>query len=1118
MHLHIGHMFFGAGNFGDDLVMAGFLTGIAGATPGLKMTCATPFDIDAQRRRFPQVEWSVYTPATREALIAACDVWLGLGGAVLQQIDDSWLLADQMVQLEACRQRGKPVFFLGCGIDYRADARRPEIRLLLDSARWIWTRDALSTTALERMGFSRATSAADLSHLVLRALPPARLEPHSSGFVCNFELAAHYSVEALTNLIAATAAAARAVPWLVQEVRALPGSELDIYRRLSAATRSLIELRQPEYGAASTTELIGSWGRPARLFSSRFHGAIVGAWSGSRVVVFERHQKLRGIAKDLGIISLSSMPDSRKLALAFERAEPVAQSVLDATADQAQRACTAFLTAAAETISASPANSSRPSRDDSMITMSRPRAERHSLAGVTEVRLDRVGPGLRRGEIFVVRNCLQAIGALEPLRSMILDTLEEVAGPIARAKAVARGLSRLHEFVPIDQLMQMNPLMKQRSRRLAARIVADLAASLLELGPDVHFEDTPNVRIFIPHDVSAQHEAALKTYVRQRGSGGELTLHPPHQDSRHFHPQGAINVWCAIDQVVERNGMSIFPEFYGHHLPFTQADGGIRPDQYLGRPVTMDLDPGDALIFETIHVHGSTINQTDQTRFVISFRLTTDVPEFRSKPWYNYVRPAACSAEGPPPNPVDYGQAPPDRGPITIDTGGKLPAMVASSQRADGVIEIPGGVVPEGEIRPVSDELCIARIGGKPIAFFRRCPHEGADLAGGAVRNGHIVCAWHGLRINATDGRSGCRSLGALELVPCEDRNGVIIIGRSPAPRENGAPIAARDEHATAIEHFIAAADHFRTLLTDRQAPEQWGLEQLRSARDAAVYTLLGLPGSVIRDRLEAPVGSLLAAVLVSGVRRLARTAEEEAAFVECWRRLGKYWDADAGFSYGLAALALSRHGYELIALQPLTHDLGWAEPFWLQCLLETLPGFLRPGDPNRFADTLPPLLAQVQDRIDRMTADARALLFKAFLATSISIQGHISERNLETDWLARDGEIRTLTNFLKEANADRAACHEQINTLTNFLKEANADRAVCHEQINTLTSFLKEANADRAVCHEQISTLTNSLKEANADRAACHERIKILSAARLSPALYRVLAQGLRGLRGLRG
>jgi nitrite reductase/ring-hydroxylating ferredoxin subunit len=768
-----------------------------------------------------------------------------------------------------------------------------------------------------------------------------------------------------------------------------------------------------------------------------------------------------------------------------------------------------------------------------MTHMMQPRVELHSLAGITDVGLDQVAPGLERGEIFVVRDCLQAVGALDPLREMILDTLEEVAGPRVRAMTVARGLTGLHDFVPVDQLMLMNPLMKQRSRRLAAGIVAGMT-ELLGLGPDVHFEDTPNVRIFIPHDLSTRHEAALEAHVQRRGSGGELTLHPPHQDSRHFHPQGAINVWCAIDHVVEGNGMSIFPELYGQHLPFTQSDGGIRPDQHLGRPVTTDLAPGDALIFETVHVHGSTINQTGQTRFVISFRLTFGVPEFRSKPWYNYVRPASCSAEGPPPNPIDYSQTMPDRGAVTYDNSGTPPPVVVPSRASDGEIEIPSAAVPEGEILAVSETLCVARIDGKPVMFVRRCPHEGADLARGVVRKGQIMCTWHGLRINAGDGRSACRSLRALELVPCKERDGALIIARLPGVATESSPIASFDEHTAAIDRFNIAGDRFSHLLAaSLESPGRQALERLRLARDAAVHALLAMPGIVIRARLEAPVSRLLTGILESGVRHLARTAAEEATFVECWRRLGGGGNDDAAFACWLAAIALSRHGCELIALQPSSQDLGWAEQFWLQCLLEALPAAsLQTGVADHSAQRLPPLMAQVHDRIDALPLDAKSSLFKAFYDSRICVEQHsnstepdaemaleASHRTIDTlveplkeanaDREASHRNVAALTNDLEEANADREASHRDIVTLTSHLKEANADRDASHRNIAALTNDLKEANADREASHRDIVTLTIHLKEANADRARCHARIEALMRTptrRLSAALRRTL------------
>jgi predicted O-linked N-acetylglucosamine transferase (SPINDLY family)/nitrite reductase/ring-hydroxylating ferredoxin subunit len=1031
-------MFFGAGNLGDDLMVAGFLAGL-GAAPELRLTCATAYHVESQRRRFPRIEWSAYTPATRDALIAECDIWLGLGGAVLQPLNDAWLLADQAIQLQECQRRGTPVFFLGCGIDDRADGQRPEIQLLLESARWIWTRDPLSTLSLERLGHRRMTTGADLAHLALRAAPPPPAAAAGTGFLCNFEVPGQYSIERLAQLIATVPD--RPIPWLVQEVRPLPGSELDLLARLPPETARRLEQRRPDYLAADLAALVQSWGAsdggmPRQLFSTRFHGAILGAWAGSRVVVFERQQKLRGIAQALGLISFAALPEPAQLTRAFEAAQPVARPALDAAAELAQQCCTEFLAQARDAALAAKAARLGAKPD----TAAPVTVERHSPAGMADAGIERLAPGLKRGEIFVVRNCLQAIGALAPLRAMILDAIEEISGPAARAKAMAQGLTRLHDFIPIHQLMQLNPLMKQRARLLAARIVADLTA-LLRLGPDIHFEDTPNVRIFMPQDASAEHDAALKAYAKRRGSGGELTLHPPHQDSRHFHPVGALNVWCAIDRVVEANAMSVFPEFYGHHLPFTAADGGILPGQYLGAPVTMDLAPGDAWIFETLHLHGSTINQTDDTRFVISFRLTADTPRYPVKPWYNYVRPRDCTAAGPPPNRVDYRGGPPDRGPVTLDTATRLPPAVAAVPLDDGKVGVPAGMVPEGQIRPINAELCVARNGGKPVAFHRSCPHEGADLAGGSIRNGQIVCPWHGLRMNADTGLSACRSLPALALVACTEEDGVIVI--DPAVAVRPAEQAAPDEFSEGIRRFTDSAEAFRTLCQALgETPDPATLLRLAHARDAAIYALLNLPGAVVKARLERPVGALLTALFDSGIRHLPRSAEQQAAFAECCRRLGQSWGDDAGYVYGVAALALSWHGSELIGLRPLAQDLGWAERFWLDCLLATPPSFLWPGDADRFAQTLAPLMEQILERLDTAPPDSRTALLKALLTSGLYVQGYFTEHSMRPAMVARARVLERLL-ALEGARPDQLVPRRPIRQRprVGFIAPAIQDR-----------------------------------------------------------------------------
>jgi isorenieratene synthase len=46
-----------------------------------------------------------------------------------------------------------------------------------------------------------------------------------------------------------------------------------------------------------------------------------------------------------------------------------------------------------------------------------------------------------------------------------------------------------------------------------------------------------------------------------------------------------------------------------------------------------------------------------------------------------------------------------------------------------------------------SHELSVWRNGGKTLAVINRCPHMGAPLSEGTVRDGVLTCPWHGLRI-----------------------------------------------------------------------------------------------------------------------------------------------------------------------------------------------------------------------------------------------------------------------------------------------------------------------------------------------------------------------------------
>jgi len=67
-----------------------------------------------------------------------------------------------------------------------------------------------------------------------------------------------------------------------------------------------------------------------------------------------------------------------------------------------------------------------------------------------------------------------------------------------------------------------------------------------------------------------------------------------------------------------------------------------------------------------------------------------------------------------------------------------------------------------GEVRGVSPSFCVVRTERGVFALPRFCPHEGADLAYGIVRDGRLRCPWHNLPIDPETGAQPCASLGTV--------------------------------------------------------------------------------------------------------------------------------------------------------------------------------------------------------------------------------------------------------------------------------------------------------------------------------------------------------------------
>ena len=325
-------------------MLAGFLEA---ARPtfldGTTLTCCTAQDADSQRRRFPEIEWLPYDEATRAACIRRADVWLGLGDTPFQATGGHTWFLDHLCQEAAwCRRADVPMYYLGVGVNEREVVNFPQMRVLIDQAERIWMRDADSVEMLDPLTRpNQATGHGDLAHLALETMRFPPPEPDTLGLVLNFEDPSQYRVNQLASLLAQ--ADGWRLRWLAQEVRALPGSETRLHASLPSGARIRAPLWKPDYaGDRSPRALLAGWEGLDALFVSRYHASLVGAWMGTKVVVFARSDKVVGAARQLGLATVASVGDTSSILQNLREAIPVERRCLMDLAARAREACRSF--------------------------------------------------------------------------------------------------------------------------------------------------------------------------------------------------------------------------------------------------------------------------------------------------------------------------------------------------------------------------------------------------------------------------------------------------------------------------------------------------------------------------------------------------------------------------------------------------------------------------------------------------------------------------------------------------------------------------------------------------------------------------------------------------------
>ena len=352
MKLFVGFDFYGAGNVGDDLMLAGFLD-ILLQHPSVKISCIIPHNIRSQLRRFPEVEWLSSSQSNRAEIISRHDCWVGVGGTPFQIMSGPWFLNKILMDINTINGRSTPMYMLGVGAESEALNARDVVSQIARAMKHIWTRDKFTHDLLVdhfRLNTEKVTIGSDLANIFLQEIF-SEVNPISNR---QYELAVTYYAERqektdrnqLRKFIKHMGSH-KSVIFVGNETRQNRSFEYGIYRTMFGGVRKLfqktsVDYYAPDYENANLKELVRHFQDYKVVMASRYHTLLVAAWAGCKSVALARSSKIEALANELNVPLLKSPLSLDSIYDGYEKAEYVSKERLKQMAARAQDSVLAF--------------------------------------------------------------------------------------------------------------------------------------------------------------------------------------------------------------------------------------------------------------------------------------------------------------------------------------------------------------------------------------------------------------------------------------------------------------------------------------------------------------------------------------------------------------------------------------------------------------------------------------------------------------------------------------------------------------------------------------------------------------------------------------------------------
>jgi len=240
--------------------------------------------------------------------------------------------------------------------------------------------------------------------------------------------------------------------------------------------------------------------------------------------------------------------------------------------------------------------------------------------------------------------------------------------------------------------------------------------------------------------------------------------HGPHVDTWYGHSFTATNLWFSVCGVNTSSSMVLYPDKYQKEVPFDPEFMYVSETVDRRNPVEVELEDGENLVFNPELLHSTRLNTSDETRIVITLRVSEQEPQFSNETTHEHTHDEWISSTD-----IKNGRIEPRTVGQYVDPPKREPVDIAEKitvELDESLAELrQSGTLAERHLPAVDDDLPFEFVlDGQPFVAVRKndqlyvatseCPHAGFSFERGSVRDSKLKCPEHGAEFDLETG--GC--------------------------------------------------------------------------------------------------------------------------------------------------------------------------------------------------------------------------------------------------------------------------------------------------------------------------------------------------------------------------